>query len=265
MHEAGMTDGSRLALVVAFYLSKFDAIALDRLGYATFKEAFADVGQQLGVKPQSVKNKRDDFDPIFSNARAGWHQRELGPSRLKTLHLLDDLSFDAITGFVKDLIRDPAYRESPEVMDVLDALKREGRRSRRFIPRGATGRMAEELFVEWFEKGKTPFRGTIEDRREEGCGYDFLIKDEDAQLFVEVKGVADREGGVLFTDKEWQMAKDNDGYNLALFVNLRETPELRVFRNPCLVLAPRRTVNLSVRIGWQVSAKQLILEEDANE
>lgn len=216
------------------------------------------------MKPQSVKNKRDDFDPIFSNARAGWYQRELGPSRLKTLRLLDDLSLDAITGFVKDLIRDPAYRESPEVMDVLDALKRKGRGRRRFIPRGATGRMAEELFVEWFEKGKTPFRGTIEDRREEGCGYDFLINGDDGQLFVEVKGVADPEGGVLFTDKEWQTAKNNDRYNLALFVNLRETPELRVMRNPCLVLTPHRTVNLSVRIGWQVSAKQLMKEEDAN-
>ena len=265
MHEAGMTDGSRLALVAAFYLSKYDAEALTRLGYATFKEAFADIGQQLGVNPRSVKNKRDDFDPVFSNARAGWHQRELGPSRLKTLHLLDNLSFDALTGFVKDLIGDPVYSQSPEIMDVLDALKREHRGSRRFIPRGATGRMAEELFMEWFEEGKTPFRGTIEDRREDGCGYDFLIRDGDTEQFVEVKGVADREGGVLFTDKEWQTAQDNIEYNLVLFVNLRETPELRVFSNPSLLLAPRRTVNLSVRISWQVSAKQLVLEEHAHE
>lgn len=66
MHKAGMTDGSRLALVAAFYLSKFDAASLTRLGYSTFKEAFADIGQRLGVNPRSVKNKRDDFDPVFS-------------------------------------------------------------------------------------------------------------------------------------------------------------------------------------------------------
>lgn len=266
MHEAGMTDGSRLALVAAFYLSKFDATALARLGYSTFKEAFADIGQQLGVNPRSVKNKRDDFDPVFSNARVGWHQRELGPSRQKVLHLLNDLSIDALTGFVRDLIRDPAYRQSPEVMDVLNALKRERReKARRFIPRGATGRMAEELFVEWFHEGRTPFRGTIEDRREDGCGYDFLIRDGEAARFVEVKGVADREGGVLFTDKEWQTAHDSAEYNLVLFVNLRETPELRVFCNPFLLLTPRRIVNLSVRIEWQVSAKQLLSEEYAHE
>jgi len=265
MHEAGMTDGRRLALVAAFYLSKFDAAALARLGYSTFKEAFADIGQQLGVNPRSVKNKRDDFDQVFSNARAGWHQRELGPSRRKILHLLNDLSFDALTGFVRDLIRDPAYRQSPEIMDVLDALKKEHRGSRRFIPRGATGRMAEELFMEWFEEGKTPFRGMIEGRREDGCGYDFLIRDCDTERFVEVKGVADREGGVLFTDKEWHTAHDSAEYNLALFVNLRESPELRVFTIRLFCLTPRRIVNLSVRIERQVSAKQLVSEEHAHE
>ncbi len=265
MHEAGMTDGSRLALVAAFYLSKFDTEALQRLGYATFREAFADIGQQLGVNPRSVKNKRDDFDPVFSNARAGWHQRELGPSRQKVLYLLNDLSFHALTGFVRDLIRDPAYRQSPEVMDVLNALKRERREEVRFIPRGATGRMAEELFVEWFHEERTPFRGTIEDRREDGCGYDFLIRDGETARFVEVKGVADREGGVLFTDKEWKTAHDSAEYNLALFVNLRETPELRVFCNPSLLFTPRRIVTLSVRIEWQVSARQFESEEHAHE
>jgi len=262
MHEAGMTDGSRLALIAAFYLSKFDTAGLVRLGYATFKDAFVDIGQQLGVKPQSVKNKRDDFDPIFSNARAGWYQRELGPSRLKILHLLDDLSFHTLTGFVTDLISDPAYRQSPEIMDVLDALKRSRRKNRRFIPRGATGRMAEELFIEWFKEGKTPFRGIINDRREDGCGYDFLIRDKDDEHFIEVKGVSDREGGVLFTDKEWQTAQESAEYNLALFVNLREIPELRVFNNPSLLFTPRRSVNLSVRIEWQVSTTQLLLSEE---
>jgi len=265
MHESAMTDGSRLALVAAFYLSKFDAAALDRLGYSTFNEAFADIGQQLGVNPRSVKNKRDDFDPLFSNVRAGWYQRELGPSRQKVLNLLNDLSFDALTGFVRDLIRDPAYRQSPEVMDVLNTFKRRRTGENSFIPRGATGRMAEELFLEWFREGRTPFRGTIEDRREDGCGYDFLIRDGEATRFVEVKGVSDREGGVLFTDKEWRTAQDSADYNLALFVNLRETPELRVFCNPSLLFDPRRNVNLSIRIEWQVSAKQLECEEYANE
>ncbi len=257
MHEAGMTDGSRLALIVGFYLSKYDTVALKRLGYATFKEAYADIGAKFGVKPGSVKNKRDDFDPLFSNSRAGWYQRELGPSRLKTLHLLNELSFDALTGFVTDLIRDAEYRQSPEVKDVLEALKREHHGNRQFTPRGATGRMAEELFLEWFREERTPFAGSIEDRRDDGCGYDFLIRDGAVDRYVEVKGVADSEGGVLLTDKEWQVAQRNVNYNLAIFMNLRETPTLRLISNPASSLAPRRTVNLTVRVSWQVSAKEL--------
>lgn len=266
MHEAGMTDGSRLALIVGFYLSKFDTAGLERLGYATFKVAYSDIGQQLGVKPQSVKNKRDDFDPFFSNGRAGWYQRELGPSRFKTMQLLDDLSFDALTGLVADIIKDPVYRRSPEITEILSTLKKEWHEKRRFVPRGATGRMAEELFREWFDKGKTPFRGIIKDRRDDGCGYDFLVLDRNVQKFVEVKGIAGRTGGVLFTDKEWQTARENAEYNLALFVDLSGTPELRVFNNPSVLFSPHRTVNLTVRVGWQVTATQLQLtEEDGHE
>jgi len=198
-----------------------------------------------------------DFDPLFRNARAGWHQRELGPSRLKTLHLLNELSFDALAGFVTDLIRDAGYRQSPEVRDVLDALKRESHGNHQFVPRGATGRMAENLFLQWFQEGRTPFSGTIEDRRDDGCGYDFLIRNGTIERYVEVKGVAEEEGGVLFTDKEWQTAQGNANYILALFLNLSEAPALRIFINPAASLAPRRAANLSVRISWQVSARQL--------
>jgi hypothetical protein len=263
MYEAGMTDGSRLALIVGFYLSKFDAAALERLGYPTFNEAYKDIGEKLGVKAGSVKNKRDDFDPLFSNARAGWYQRELGPSRFKTMQLLNELGFDALTGFVTDLIQDAGYRQSPEVIDVLDALKRKHIGRRQFVARGATGRMAENLFIQWFQEGRTPFKGTIEDKREEGCGYDFLIGDGITERYVEVKGLADNEGGVLFTDKEWQTAQGNSNYTLALFVNIRENPELRVFNNPDKTLVPQRTAILSVRVCWQVSSKQLVLKERA--
>ena len=257
MHEAGMTDGSRLALIVGFYLSKYDTIALERLDYATFKETYADTGAKFGVNPGSVKIKRDDFDPLFGNSRAGWYQRELGPSRFKTLHLLNELSFDALTGFVTDLIRDAGYRQSPEVQDVLEALKREHHGNRQFLPRGATGRMAEELFLRWFQDGRSPFSGSILDRRDDGCGYDFLIRDGAVDRYVEVKGLADNESGILLTDKEWQVAQGNVNYNLAIFTNLRESPALRLISNPASGLTPRRTVNLSVWVSWQVSAMEL--------
>lgn len=67
MHEARMTGGSRPTSVATFYLSKLDVKILARLGYSTLKEAYADIGQQLGVNPRLVKHMRDDFDPVFCN------------------------------------------------------------------------------------------------------------------------------------------------------------------------------------------------------
>lgn len=257
MHEAGMSEGSRLTLVVAFYLSKFDSKALTQLGYSKFKDAYVDIGNRLAVKPSSVKNKRDDFDPLFENSRAGWHQRNLGPSRLKVLNLFNDLSFDALTGIVKDILERPEYRESAEVADIVDVMKKERPEKGRFIPRAATGRMAEDLFAEWFRKDKTPFKGDLEDVRDTGCGYDFLISDKHLSHFVEVKGVAEVDGGLLMTDKEWQTALSNPNYAIALFVNIRESPELHVIRNPAAVLVPKRLVNLTVSVTWQVSKGQI--------
>lgn len=267
MHEAAMSDASRLALIPAFYLSKFDAAALSALRYRTFQEAFADIGQKLGVNPRSVKNKRDDFDPVFENARAGWHQRPLGPSRLKALRLLDELSFEALTGFVSDFLQDAAYRQSGEVMEVLDAMKKGHRRGggRAFIPRGATGRMAEELFLQWFARGHTPFRGTLIDKREDGCGYDFLIQDENEEQLVEVKGIAGQEGGILLTDKEWQTAKKHRSYNLAVFLDLQQKPQLRIYKNPAKDITPLRSVRLTVQVSWQISPKQLAAKRGGHE
>ena len=82
---------------------------------------------------------------------------------------------------------------------------------------------------------------------------------------VEVKGVSNREGGVLFTDKEWRTAQNNSNYALALFVNIAAVPELRVIKNPSALFSPRRTKNLSVHIGWQVSAAQLEYKDDHHE
>jgi hypothetical protein len=47
MYEAGMSDASRLSLIPAFYLSKYDRHGLHKLGYKGFTEAFSDIGKSL--------------------------------------------------------------------------------------------------------------------------------------------------------------------------------------------------------------------------
>ena len=65
------------SILAGLYLSKFDAEGLKFLGFDNFTEAFNVIGLALGVQPASVKNYRDEFDPLFPNERQGWHKREI--------------------------------------------------------------------------------------------------------------------------------------------------------------------------------------------
>ena len=45
-----------------------------KLGYENYNQAFSELGKVFWVKPNTVKNDRDSFDPFYDNDRAGWHQ-----------------------------------------------------------------------------------------------------------------------------------------------------------------------------------------------
>src|SRR6266576_404936 len=74
-------------ILVGLYLSKYDSIGLKRLGFGSFVEAFNVIGYAMGSKPASIKNYRDEFDPLFPNRRKGWHKRK---TRTYCLRVFDD-------------------------------------------------------------------------------------------------------------------------------------------------------------------------------
>jgi hypothetical protein len=76
-----METSHRLALIAAYFLSRYDREALKLLGQSNFTAAFEEVSNCLRVNQNTVKNMRDEFDPIHDNSRAGWYQRPLRPSR----------------------------------------------------------------------------------------------------------------------------------------------------------------------------------------
>lgn len=76
-----MREENKLALIVGYYLSKYDHIAYQNLGYGTQISTHETIGAHLNVKPNTIKNMRDEFDTIHDNGRVGWHQRELSVSR----------------------------------------------------------------------------------------------------------------------------------------------------------------------------------------
>ena len=65
------------SVLAGLFLSKFDFEGLKFLGFDNFTEAFNVIGLALGVQPASIKNYRDEFDPLFPNERRGWHKREI--------------------------------------------------------------------------------------------------------------------------------------------------------------------------------------------
>ena len=77
-----MKPQNELALIVAYYLSRFDKQGYSLLGYKTFMDATKGIGLTLGVKPRTIQGMRDEFDPYNQNNRIGW-ERELRGSRLK--------------------------------------------------------------------------------------------------------------------------------------------------------------------------------------
>lgn len=254
-----MENNHKLTLYVSYYLSRFNDKALAKLKYTTWNNAFEDIGQRLNVKPHSVKNWRDEFDPLFGH-RAGWHQRPMSPSRVKVAQALEDLSEQQIRGLVTDILTGKLKEEPDEEAQLLSIIT-EGSKDkiqRKFILRGPTGKAAEDFFIDHFHRTALPIAGDLSDCRHLGCGYDFKIISGNAEHYIEVKGLADVSGGVLFTDKEWQTAiEKNKSYYLVIVRNVNSVPQINFLQNPAATINPKKNIYTIIQINWSVSEKEL--------
>ena len=260
-----MKENNRLALIIAYYLSKFDIKALQNLGYNKWKKAFEDIGKKLGVNKSTIKNMRDDFDPLHPNNRVGWYQRELRPSRLDVVDKYKDLSEEALTEIVKDILN--SYDNKSQVIsqslmpyiDIIENDEDNDTNNRQYTTRGITGKKAEEIFKNKFEQGLiSNFTGKLIDKRENGCGYDFEMKDDPRYMF-EVKGSIKDCAGIMFTDKEWHMAKQlGEKYILVIVSNVdSEAPNIEIYINPANLFAPSKIIQKKIAVNWTVDNKQL--------
>ena len=96
---------TRAKLILAgLYLSKYDLVGLKKLGFESFVEAFNVIGYAMGSKPASIKNYRDEFDPLFPNRRKGWHKRPIRAYCLKVFEEYKNLDLDTFTGLVNSFV-----------------------------------------------------------------------------------------------------------------------------------------------------------------
>jgi len=249
------------AIVLAYYLARYDKIAVEKLGFVNLRECFQKLGKQFDVPPNTLKNRRDDFDPLFGH-RAGWHQYKLGGKLAKVADFFqytdDEDLHELVIGMVKNegILKDQAW------MDLNSSFKNQNTSKKRgtaeFVPRGITGKKAEKAFEEFHSVSKKPFPGKLLDRRDDGCGYDYELITNNSSKYIEVKGLAGNEGGMSFTAKEWEMAKKHqDDYFVVLVKNVGNEPSFYIYQNPHSNLQPKKHLIQTVQIRWNLSANQI--------
>jgi len=248
------------ALIVGFYLSKFDEVAYDKLNFGNSSATHLKVGEILGVNPNSIKNMRDEYDPYHPNNRAGWYQRALRPSRQKVFDAFTDLTELALGEIVLDLLNQKDESVLPIIEHISKSNENEAGPDNEIIysSRGITGDKAEKYFQNNWQLHYPEFL-FIENKTKDGCGYDFkLIDDNNLERYVEVKGMKGTTGGVLLTSKEWEVATEKTN-NLDLFIvsDINERPSVKIITNPAQNLIPKKQVQTVVQVNWTLTSKQI--------
>lgn len=250
-----LTDSSRISprekvILAGLYLSKYDSLGIQTLGFENFSEAFNVFGYALGSKPASIKNYRDEFDPLFPNKRKGWHKREIRSYCLTIFNRYCDLSFESFTVLVGSFF---GLETTKEGAILTEEQPDDGESS--FAQRLITG-LAAERYFEAIHAKIPEFNGyTIENTTRFGCGYDFRLRTEpeDKNFYaVEVKGLKAQTGNLMFTPKEYDVAaRLRERFFLFVVRNFRESPSHDLFRNPLSgPLSFRKIERVTVQVSW---------------
>ena len=246
----GFTLREKLVLS-GLYLSKFDLAGLKNLGFDSFVEAFNAIGYALGSRPASIKNYRDEFDPLFPNSRKGWHKRPTREYCREIYQRYGNLSLEDFTGLVRSF-----FGLGGEITPAPIGQPDDG--SSAFAQRLVTG-LAAERYFESIHASLPTFRGlALENTTAFGCGYDFRLRSKPESgdfLAVEVKGLRDQTGSIALTQKEYDVALAlEERFFLFIVRNFRETPSHTIFQNPTQSnLDFRRTERVTVQISWLTS------------
>jgi hypothetical protein len=239
-------------ILAGLYLSKYDSLGLAQLGFHSFVEAFNVLGYALGGRPASIKNYRDEFDPIVSKRRKGWYKRPTRQYCLDVFEEYNNLDFETFTGLIRSFAGfDARYWNQ---MDV-----RQDRKigESQFARRLATG-LAAERYFQTIHSTLPEFQSReIEDTTRLGCGYDFLITpaQRGGPLAVEVKGLTERTGGLFITPKEYEAAGAfGKRYYLFVVKDFARVPFHEFFQDPLSSrLTFKKTERTLVQVSWSTN------------
>jgi len=239
-------------ILAGLFLSKFDNHALNILGFESFTEAFNALGYGLSSRPASIKNYRDEFDPLFPNKRLGWHKRERREYCVKMAHDYENLPLESFAHLVASFVGTSV--DAPQTTEAFGEDLTPGQFAKRLI----TGKAAEQYFQRKWTAVQEFESCELEDTTSHGCGYDFRLWPKDGGKFkaVEVKGLADQAGSIQMTAKEHACAKDlKERFYLFVVKNFRDKPFHQVHSNPLAgPLAFECKERLVKQISWSAAA-----------
>jgi hypothetical protein len=237
------------ALIVGYAMSRLDKAYLEAHKLKSWKEAFRRAGEALEVAPASIKNLRDEFDPIHGNARRGWKGRPMRDSRERVMGQLREVSDAALLEVINRI-----FAHDPEVVqEVVTPLSKPDVRIHNVAERLRTGRLAEEFFLLHSQRIANCARSLILDHRALARGYDFGVRERDG-IAIEVKGLKQTRGGILFTDREWSeaMVRRAD-YWLVVVGNLEGNPIARLIADPTAALQAKCRYQTTIAASWGAS------------
>lgn len=254
-----MEINHKLCLYVSYYLSRFDKIAYQNLGYGNKSETHAKIGEIMNINPLTIRNWRDEFDPYFGH-RLGWHQIQLRPILGNIIEALQYMEEPDVKELVLEILTGNCEQKEESLENLLSVIPSEltASISRDFILRAPTGKKAEEFFIEHFKNNKLPVSGELIDTRDFGVGYDFKIVANEEEYYVEIKGVSEIAGGLLFTNKEWEVAnKKGDNFFLVIVSDINNSPVIDFIQNPAKKLIPKKNIIKTMQVNWTVSKIQV--------
>jgi hypothetical protein len=239
------------ALIVGYAMSRLDRAYLAARDCKSWKGAFAQASKLLHIAPASLKNLRDEFDPVHGNARRGWRNRPMRANRQRIMGELCDVSDAALLEMIdRILLHDP-----DAVQEVVSPLSKPTERIYNVAERLRTGRLAEAFFLENSLKIADVPPSLILDHRTLARGYDFGIENR-ADIAIEVKGLKQSRGGIAFTDREWTEATvRRAAYWLVLVGNIESDPIARLIRDPSDSLQVKCRYQTTIAASWRATVE----------
>lgn len=235
------------AIVVGYAMSRLDTEYLKELGLPSWKRAFSEASVALKLPPATFKNLRDEFDPVHTNPRRGWHKRSLRPSRQRVLDEMLEVSNDALLELVKRILGS----DEEAVAEAIDSLSVVTRIAHNVAERLLTGRRAEQYFVRNCTSLVGLYPEELLDVRDAAQGYDFGVKTR-PEVAIEVKGMKHFRGSIQFTDREWQEAgRRRTDYWVVIVGGLQRRPRGEVVTDPHSNIQALCRFQRSVCAVWQ--------------